>query len=239
MGISTSAGALIAIGTTATNPVGDTYVNIGQVSTIPEFGRVYNEIKFNPLSTRGTLKFKGSFDDGSIAVAMGKDLGDAGQAAVLVARDVDADYNFQVTANDALPVATNAAIAITVAAPGVVTWTAHGFPAGTAIKFTVGTLPTGLSLATTYFICAGATLLTNTFTVAATLAAALAGTGITTTGSPGSSITGVTVPAPTTLQMKAKVLSYTTKFDTLDNVVMSTMNLSIKSGSIVETVHLP
>jgi hypothetical protein len=240
MGVSTAAGTALSIGTTALVGSTDTYNALGQITTIPEFGRVYTEIKFSPLSTRGVLKFKGSFDDGSIAVVMGKDSTDAGQQAALVARDVDADYNFKIVANDAVPAVTST-VGISVAAPGLVTLTAHGLKVGTQVQFQngAGTLPTGLTASTTYFVTGGATLLTNTFAVSTTLALAIAGTGITTTGSAGVGNTMVTVPTASQILMKAKVLSYTTKFDTLDSVVMSTMSLSITSGSIVETPHLP
>jgi hypothetical protein len=239
MGINTAAGTTLYIGTTATDPLTDTFTVVGQVSNIPEFGRIYNEVKFNPLSTRGTLKVKGSYDDGSLPVELAKDSADPGQVLLLAASNTDFDYNFKVVANDAIPATVNAAISITVANPGVVTWTAHGFAAGTAIKFTAGTLPTGLTLNTTYYVCSGATLLTNTFTVAATYAAAIAGTGITTTGWAGSGITGTTVPAGTIQNFKAKVLSYTTNYGTIDNVIMSKAGLSIKSGSLTEIPHLP
>lgn len=240
MTANTAAGTTISIGTTATDPTTDTYLAVGEVTTIPEFGRVYKSITYNPIATRGTKKFKGSYDDGSVAIAMAKSSGDAGQQAVLAARDVDADYNFKIVANDAVPAAVST-VGISVATPGLVSLTAHGLPAGTAVKFAngAGTLPTGLTAGTTYYVCGGATLLANTFAVATTYANAIAGTGVTTTGSPGVGNTLTTLPSSTTQTFKAKVLSYTTKYDNVDAVVMSTMNLDITSGSIVETPHLP
>jgi len=237
--LNTAAGTTLYIGTTLTDQTADTYTAVGNVSNIPEFGRAYNEVKFNPLSTRGTLKVKGSFDDGSVTVEMAKDASDAGQAAMLLARDQDFDYNFKIVANDAVPV-TTATVTITIAAPGVISWAAHGFPAGTAVKFsTTGALPTGLTAGTTYFVCSGSTLLAGSFTVAATLAAALAGTGITTSGTQSGVHTGTSVPAATFQLFKAKVLSYTTGYGTIDSVVMAKAGLSIKSGSFTETAHLP
>ena len=239
MGVSTAAGATLSIGTTAAVGSTDTFVAVGEVVGIPEFGRVYNVIKYTPLATRNVQKFKGSYDDGDIAVPLGKNLGDVGQAAMLVARDVDLDYNFQIVANDAVAAAAVTGVAISVATPGLVTDTAHGLPAGTAVKFSVGTVPTGLTLGVTYYVCGGATLLTNTYAVATTYALAIAGTGITTTGSPGAGLTRTTVPSATIMLLKAKVTSFTTKMDNVDSVIMSTASLSIKSGSIVETPHLP
>lgn len=57
-------------------------------------------------------------------------------------------------------------VTISNAAPGVVTWTAHGLQAGEALVLTTtGSLPTGLTAGTTYYVLAPAA---NTFTLAAT-----------------------------------------------------------------------
>lgn len=100
MGANISAGTGIAIGTTAADPTSDTFVEIGEVLSIPEFGRTYQVTKYNPLKSRGTQKFKGSYDDGTISIKMGKDATDLGQIAVLAALASDLDYNFKITAND-------------------------------------------------------------------------------------------------------------------------------------------
>ena len=69
----------------------------------------------------------------------------------------------------------SAAVTISNATPGVVTWTAHGLANGTPVYFTTtGTLPTGLALATMYFVRNAAT---NTFELAS---AAGAGSSIAT-----------------------------------------------------------
>ena len=73
-----------------------------------DFGRVYSEIKFDTVNNRGTLKFKGTYDDGSMTLQLGRDPSDAGQAAVIVARDSDNDFNFMVTFGDAPPRAVGA-----------------------------------------------------------------------------------------------------------------------------------
>jgi hypothetical protein len=92
---------------------------------------------------------------------------------------------------------TNSTVTISNASPGVVTWNSHGLTAGTPVYFTTtGALPTGLTAATIvggatgtrtlltsptlYYVCAGSTLLTNSFTVATSLANAAAGTGVNT-----------------------------------------------------------
>lgn len=79
--------------------------------------------------------------------------------------------------------ATTATVTITIAAPGVITWTAHGFTTACPVVFTTsGALPTGLTSGTVVYVVPSS-VTANTFTVASSLANALAGTAITTTGS--------------------------------------------------------
>jgi len=60
-------------------------------------------------------------------------------------------------------------VTISNASPAVITSAAHTLQAGTQIRFTTtGTLPTGLSLLTTYYILAGTTLTKDSFTVSLT-----------------------------------------------------------------------
>lgn len=234
MGVSTSAGAKLYIGTTASNGVTDTYTEVGQIVTIPEYGRKYNVVKYTPLDFRGTLKFKGSYDDGSLAVDIGKDATDAGQVLCIAAVNIDLDYNFQISLNDAVAPSSATGITVSVASPGVVADPAHGLPVNTAVIFSgTGTLPTGLALATTYYI--------KTVTDAGhyTLSATLGGSAINTTGSMTGTVTRTTVPAPTSQLLKAKVTSYTTKIGSADSVIGSTLTLEVASGSIVETPHIP
>lgn len=72
-------------------------------------------------------------------------------------------------------------VTITIAAPGVVSWTAHGLHSGDRIQLsTTGALPTGLSVATTYWVVF---IDANSFSLSSSLANAAAGTKITTSGS--------------------------------------------------------
>jgi hypothetical protein len=69
-----------------------------------------------------------------------------------------------------------ATVTMTIASPTVITWTGHGLSAGSPVYFTTtGTLPTGISSYTTYYVVSPAA---NTFQIAATPG----GTPITTTG---------------------------------------------------------
>jgi len=76
--------------------------------------------------------------------------------------------------------ATPSAFTITIAAPGVVTYTSSTLINGTAVIFsTTGTLPTGLTSGTVYYVGG---VSGSTFKLSTTYANAIAGTYITTTG---------------------------------------------------------
>ena len=100
MPVQTSAGCKLLIGTTSATPATDTYIDVAELTSIPEFGRVYQEITHNSIGDRSTKKFKGSFNEGSITLALGRDVSNAGQAAMKAALDSDADYNIKITLND-------------------------------------------------------------------------------------------------------------------------------------------
>ena len=99
----TSAGTTIAISDTlpsANNQAGYealTFVDIGEVTDLGEFGRVYNLVTHNPLGDRRTIKRKGSYNDGSITLSMARVPTDPGQAILVDAVDDDASYAVKVT----------------------------------------------------------------------------------------------------------------------------------------------
>lgn len=81
---------------------------------------------------------------------------------------------------------------ITIAAPAVVTLNGHGFQTGDQVYFTTtGALPTGLVINTIYFVVR---IDANTFNLSTTLANAIAGTKITTTGTQSGTHTAVACP---------------------------------------------
>lgn len=71
-----------------------TFTTIGEVTDLGEFGREYNLITHNPLGTRGTVKLKGSFNEGSISMQLGLDTDDAGQILAKAASLSDNDHSF-------------------------------------------------------------------------------------------------------------------------------------------------
>ena len=74
-----------------------------------------------------------------------------------------------------------ATVTITIATPAVISWTAHGLKTGDRIQLTTtGTLPTGLTASTTYFVVY---IDANSFNLATSLANAATATKIATSGS--------------------------------------------------------
>jgi len=103
MTVRTSAGSSLAIssGTPATQDVAGfsalTYTTIGEITNMGELGKVFNVVKHNPITNRRTQKFKGSYDQGTMALTMGRDTTDAGQAALNTALASDSSYAFLLT----------------------------------------------------------------------------------------------------------------------------------------------
>lgn len=102
----TSAGTTLAISATLptaitkTQYAGLTYTEIGEVTDGGTIGRTYNIVNHNPLKTRGTVKLKGSYDDGTMAIKMAYAPGNAGQALIETALDDDDFYAFKLTLQD-------------------------------------------------------------------------------------------------------------------------------------------
>lgn len=106
MTVMTSAGSIIAISAAqpatfdTTGYAALTYTNVGEVSDLGEFGRVYNVVKYNTIQTRATTKRKGSYDEGTMSLKIGYDDDDAGQLLLQTASASDADYSFKLTLQD-------------------------------------------------------------------------------------------------------------------------------------------
>lgn len=231
MPVQTAAGSRLYIGTTATVVATDTFIEVGDITNLGQFGRSYNEIKFESLGNRNTLKFKGQRDDGDIQLDLGFSNTNAGQAALKVALDVDANYNFKVTLNDAITPNIVSTVTVTIASPGVFTMSGSAPIAGTPVVLaTTGALPTGLTAGTTYYVLAPSG---STFQLAATVG----GSAIVTSGSQSGVHTATLSPgAPTTFTFKANVMGYQTTVGTTTNIVTARVMLGIASGTIVETL---
>jgi hypothetical protein len=73
-----------------------TYTAVGEVTNYGEFGRVYNLVTHSPVASRGTVKKKGSFNEGQMSLQIGLDTDDAGQVLMKAASLSDNNYAFKV-----------------------------------------------------------------------------------------------------------------------------------------------
>lgn len=103
MGVKTSAGSTFKISAAApatfdsTGYAALTYTGVGEITDLGEFGREYALVTHQPVGSRGTQKFKGSFNEGTITLQLGLDTDDAGQVLCKSASLSDNDYSFVVT----------------------------------------------------------------------------------------------------------------------------------------------
>lgn len=101
-GIGTVAGTTLGISaaTPATFDVAGyvalTFTTIGNIDNAGSDGRVYNEVTFNPIASRGTQKFKGSFNEGNKSLTLAYDSADAGAVLLKTALNDDNDYSFKI-----------------------------------------------------------------------------------------------------------------------------------------------
>jgi len=70
---------------------------VGEITDLGEFGREYALVTHMPVGSRGTQKFKGSFNEGTMALSLGLDTDDAGQIIMKAASISDNNYSFKVT----------------------------------------------------------------------------------------------------------------------------------------------
>ncbi|QPI08273.1 hypothetical protein IM687_13820 [Stutzerimonas stutzeri] len=107
MPVNTAAGARLSIGTKtpatdATSYAADTYVEVGEIENLGEFGDQVSAATFTALADRRVRKFKGTYDAGDMTLTLGFDSGDDGQNALNAAlKDAGSDdYNFKVELED-------------------------------------------------------------------------------------------------------------------------------------------
>ena len=104
MTVRTSAGTTLRISASAPATYDETGYNdlftasptpplIGEITDLGEFALVTH----NPVGSRGTQKFKGSFNEGVMTMSLGLDTDDAGQIIAKTASLSDLDFSFMVT----------------------------------------------------------------------------------------------------------------------------------------------
>ncbi|MFG0499517.1 hypothetical protein ACF8MH_19645 [Pseudomonas sp. YQ_13] len=108
--LNTAAGCRLFIGgktgaTTKTEFEADTYVRVGEIEDLGEFGDTFSSVTFTSLEDGRVRKYKGTADAGDMTMTVGLDNGDAGQNAVKTAHKdrSKGDYNIKVTLNDGDP----------------------------------------------------------------------------------------------------------------------------------------
>lgn len=103
MTVRTSAGTTLHV--SASNPAtynvagyeALSFTAVGEITDFGEFGREYALVTHNPVGNRGTVKKKGSFNEGTMNMSLGLDTDDAGQIILKAASLSDNDYSFKVT----------------------------------------------------------------------------------------------------------------------------------------------
>ena len=108
MTVRTSAGTTLRISASAPATFDETGYNdlftasptpsiVGEITDLGEFGREFALVTHNPVGSRGTQKFKGSFNEGTMTMNLGLDTDDAGQIIAKTASLSDLDFSFMVT----------------------------------------------------------------------------------------------------------------------------------------------
>lgn len=77
-----------------------TFTLIGEITDGGSHGKTFAEVTHNPIDSRGTQKFKGSFNMGNKTLQLAIDDDDAGQDLIKAAHESDNDYSFCVTYQD-------------------------------------------------------------------------------------------------------------------------------------------
>lgn len=106
MSVNTAAGTRISIGPIVEQDMPDTdaaaitllsaltFVEIGEVETIGDYGDTVGDVTFASLGDSRTRHLKGLADAGTIDVTIGFDAGDAGQIALVAAQKDRSRWNY-------------------------------------------------------------------------------------------------------------------------------------------------
>lgn len=108
MTINTASGARLFIGTQNSDRntqladyQADSYIEVGEIEDLGEFGDESERVKFTSLQDGRTRTLKGPRDAGEMALVVGDDMLDEGQIALEAAEASPLDFNFKVILNDA------------------------------------------------------------------------------------------------------------------------------------------
>lgn len=172
----------------ASDFAGESWTEVGGWVNAGAIGDTQEVIEQALINERRVRKMKGTFNAGTMESQFVPMALDAGQIKFKQAIEDCQPYSWKIEwGADCAPQST---VTITNATPAVVTWTGHGFVAGQPVIFsTTGTLPTGLTPGTVYYVIA-AGLTANEFQVSATAG----GTAIDTSGAGSGTHTGDAPP---------------------------------------------
>lgn len=103
--VATSAGSTLAVVAAGAAPAtfdasgyaALSWVPIGEIVDMGELGREYNLVTHNPVGSRSTQKFKGSFNEGQMNLTLGLQTDDAGQIIVKAAALSDLSFSYRMT----------------------------------------------------------------------------------------------------------------------------------------------
>lgn len=101
----TSAGTTLAIGPAPTTYdaggfAAVSFVEVAEITDIGEFGKKFKLIEHNPIGSRGTVKRKGSYNNGTLSLKLARATSDPGQADLILASESDLSYSFRIVLND-------------------------------------------------------------------------------------------------------------------------------------------
>lgn len=74
-----------------------TYTAAGEITDLGDLGKTYNTVTHSPVGNRRVQKIKGSYNNGTMTVKLGRDFTDAGQILMQAASNSDASYAFRLT----------------------------------------------------------------------------------------------------------------------------------------------
>lgn len=74
-----------------------TYTSAGEITDLGTLGKTYATVTHSPVGNRRVQKIKGSYNNGTMTIKMGRDYSDAGQAAFVAALGSDSPYSFKLT----------------------------------------------------------------------------------------------------------------------------------------------
>ena len=76
------------------------FTDVNELQEVGEYGREYNIVTYSSLADRGTLKFKGTYNDGTFASPVGRNDNDLGQILIGIAANVDYNAAMRLTFAD-------------------------------------------------------------------------------------------------------------------------------------------